>query len=366
MKPHTFPGRNLTVMTRLLTIVTLLLALTAPQLTAERIEKVSGSRYETATATRTLLAREYDNLSFTSSSYVGGTLIIRAGDTEESIITYKKVLKADSSEQAETFADFLDVKVEELENELAIAAETPSRPPWSGTNYSGRLEIEIEVPANGELKVYVRTTAHEIQVTGPFASVDISNEFGDVAVSNVTRKVKISTENSAVKVTNCSGPVTVRTSARPILLSEIDSRLGTVSLRNANGMIVLENVTGELDVRTEFAPIRATGTRLESGRSKIRTENATVQIEALRLKGDLTLINSHGKIDLSLPPEIDAQFSLRVEEEGRIYTTGIPITTELVTRTVLNGATGSGQHQIDVDMRGVGTISLRQLSIDEL
>ncbi|MFH2055064.1 MAG: DUF4097 family beta strand repeat-containing protein [bacterium] len=366
MKPHAFPDRNLTVMRQLLLTAALILALASSELFAERIEKVSGSRYETETITTVKLAQEYDNLSFTSSSYIGGTLRIRAGGTDESVITYRKILKASSTEQAETFADYINVRVEELENELAIAAETPSRPPWSGTDFSGRLELEVTVPANEGLKVYVRTTAHEIEIVGPFASVDISNEFGDVVVSDISSKVKVSTENSAVKVTHCSGPVTVRTSARPILLSEIDSKLGTVTLRNTNGMIVMENVTGELDVRTDLAPIRATGIQLESGRSKIRTESSTLQLEVTRLNGDLTLINSHGKVELSLPPQIDANFNLRVDEGGRIYTSGIPIKTELVTRTMLNGVSGRGQHQIDVDMRGVGTISLRELSTDEL
>jgi hypothetical protein len=366
MKPRVAFGRNLSVMNRLSILLILLGSLTASSLLAERIERMSGSRYETEVTTAVVTVREFDNLSFTSSSYISGRLRLRSGDSEEAVINYKKVLKASSSQQAEDFADFISVEVEELENELAITAETPSRPPWSGTDFSGRLDLEITVPLNTELKVYVRTTAFEIEVIGPFAVVDISNEFGGVTVSDVSRKVKISTANSAVKVERCSGPVTVRTSARPIMLSEIDSKLGTVMLRNVNGMIMMQNVRGELDARTEFAEIKAFGIELESGRSKIRTESSTVQLGIRRLDGDLTLINSNGKVDLSLPPAVTARYNLRVDEGGRIYTTGIPIITELVTRTMLTGASGDGQHQIDIDMRGVGTISLRQLSTDEL
>jgi len=359
-------SRNLTVMRRFSLIALLLCSFAATPLAAERIDKVSGSRYETAEQTITLQPQEFDNLSFTASSYMGGTLKLRTVDSTDAVIRYTKVLKANSTSQAEDFADYIDVKYEELENELSISAETSSRPPWSGTDYSGRLEIEIDIPHNAELKVLIRTTAFNIEVAGPLATADISNEFGDILVSDITRKVKVSTENSGVKVVRCNGPVTVRTSSRPIMLADIDSKLGTVMLRNTNGQIVLDRVKGELDVRTELAPIRASSITLESGRSKIRTESATLQLNLLGLNGDLTLIDSNGKIELGLPPDVDARYSLRVDDGGRIYSSGIPIKTDLVTRTRLNGRSGDGQHEIDVDMRGVGTISLRQLSTDEL
>jgi DUF4097 and DUF4098 domain-containing protein YvlB len=258
------------------------------------------------------------------------------------------------------------MSAEELENELAISAESPSRPPWSGTDWSGRIDLAIEVPPNSDLKIYVRCSSYSIEIEGPFASADISNDMGAVRVSEIRRKVKIDSENGGVWVSDCEGPVTVRTSLRPVFLSDIDSKLGTVKLRNVNGTINLENVKGEIDARTEFAAIQADGLRISPGNSKIRTENANIKIMATEIDGDLLLINSHGKIELALPDTTSAQYSLQADEAGRIYTKGIPIQTELVKRTLLSGFSGDKEHEISIDMRGVGTISLMGIPAEEL
>jgi hypothetical protein len=338
----------------------------AGSLQGQRIEKVTGSRYETEATVVELDPLDFENFSFTSSSYIGGDLRLVNGGGSETKISYRKVLKAASKEQAEDFANYLNLQVEELENELSVAALTESRPPWSGTNFSGRLDIQIELPDNPDLRIYVRTDAYYISVTGPFAAVDISNEFGAVEVSDILSKVKVTTETGSIKVEDCTGPVTVRTSARPIVIANVDSKLGTIKLRNSHGLISLDQVKGELDVRTEFAPIKAQEISLESGRSRLRTESSNITLEALEVSGDLTLINRHGKIDLVLPETASANFNLRVDEGGRIYTTGIPIEVDLVKRVMLTGKSGDGQHEIDIDMRGVGTISLQGLPRDEI
>ncbi len=332
--------------------------LTAGSALAQRIEKISGSRFETETLTHEVAEESFGNLSFTSSSYIGGKLKLVASDCTTPQVTYRKLFKANSLQQAEEFAEYIAVEIEELENELAVSVQSKSRPPWSGTNFSGRVDVQIELPANEELRIYVRTSSYSIEIYGPFASVDVSNEFGAIEVAQISRKVKISTDNGKVTVRDCTGPVTVRTSSRPITLKNVDSKLGTVRLRNAHGKIALDSVRGEIDARTEFASISGTALAFESGRSKLRTENADIRLEAIEINGDLTLINSHGKIDLEIPDNTSAEYTLQVDEGGRIYTKDILIKIDRVMQTLVTGSSGGRQNRIDIDMRGVGTITL--------
>jgi hypothetical protein len=344
------------VMSYRVTIMLLLvLVVSAP---AQRIERVEGSRFESEAVVQNLSEFPFENLSFSSSQYIGGILTVQSADLTAPRLTFRKIMNASSMTQAEDFAKYLSVQVEELENELSISAEAPSRPPWSGTDYSGKVDLLVEIPPNENLKIYTRTSAYSISVTGPFASVDITNEMGPIEVTNISRKVKIACENGAVRVDNCDGPVTVRTSLRPISLSNVDSKLGTVKLRNTNGKISLESIKGEIDARTDFATIEGAQLVIAPGRSKVRTENSNIKLETLAINGDLLLMNSHGKVELVLPDNTSAQYSLQVDEGGRIYTSGIPITAELVKRTLLSGYSGDKKNQINVDMRGVGTISL--------
>ncbi len=344
------------IMSYRMVIAVLLLAFASA--TAQRIERVEGSRFESEAVVQNLTEFPFENLSFSSSQYIGGSLTVQTSDLTAPRLTIRKILNASSMSQAEDFAKYLSVHVEELENELSISADAPSRPPWSGTDYSGKVDLLVELPRNENLKIYTRTSAYSISISGPFASVDITNEMGPVEVTNISRKVKIASENGAVRVDNCDGPVTVRTSLRPISISNVDSKLGTVKLRNTNGKISLESIKGEIDARTDFAAIEGSQLVIAPGRSKVRTENSNIRLETVAINGDLLLMNSHGKVELILPDNTSATYNLQVDEGGRIYTTGIPITTELVKRTLLSGYSGDKKNDINVDMRGVGTISL--------
>jgi DUF4097 and DUF4098 domain-containing protein YvlB len=215
------------------------------------------------------------------------------------------------------------------------------------------------------LKVYAYTSAYTIDVVGPFSSVEVTNDLGPITISDISRKVKVAAENSSVRVEDCNGPVTVRTSLRPIVLANVDSKLGTLKLRNTNGKILLESVRGEVDARTEFAPIQASQLQIAPGRSKIRTENSNIKLETTSIEGDLVLIDAHGNIDMSVPEATSASYRLQVDEGGRIYTKGIPMRTDLVKRTMLQGSTGDKKYKIDIDMRGVGTINLTGFAQEE-
>lgn len=334
------------------------LLLSATVLHGQRIERVEGSRFETEAIVQDLTDFPFESLSFTSSAYIGGTLAIKSADLPAPRLTFRKILKAGSTAQAEDFSKYISVKIEELESELSISVEASARPPWSGTDYAGQIDLLLEIPGRETLKVYSRTTAYSIDIAGPFASVDVTNEMGHIQIANITRKVKVSSENSAVRIENCVGPVTVRTSLRPIVISDIDSKLGTVNLRNTNGTITMESIRGEIDVRTDFAAIQGDKLVIAAGRSKVRTENSNIKLRIADLQGDLLLTDAHGKIDLTIPENASARYGLQVEEGGRIYTSGIPIRADLVSRTRLSGSSGEGKNELNVDMRGVGTINL--------
>ena len=120
-----------TMLSIILPILTL--ASLAPAQT-EQLERVAGERYESRPTTRSLTSKQFSNLSFTGSSYLVGKLSIVSSSKPTTTVTYRKTLKADSRDQAEEFADYIEVGFEELENEFSISAETKSVPPWSGTD----------------------------------------------------------------------------------------------------------------------------------------------------------------------------------------------------------------------------------------
>jgi hypothetical protein len=324
----------------------------------DRLEKVSNERFEAQPTTLNFSGGRYTNLSFTGSSYIIGKLSIVSSDKPTTTVTCRKTLKAESLEQAQEFADYIEIYGEQLENELSISAETKSVPPWSGTNWAGGANIEIEVPRNENLKIDIRTTVYTIDVTGPFATVDITSSLGDVSIEKITNKTRVSLENGGVSVRDCTGPVTVSTALRPITLTHVDGKLGSIKLRNTNAKIVLESVRGEIDARCENAIISGNSVSFEAGRSRLVSENSNVEIDAEAVNGDLTIHGENGKINLSLPSNTSASYLLQVEDAGRIYTKGLPLTVTVASRTRVMGYSGNKRNKIEVDMSGVGTVTL--------
>ncbi len=325
---------------------------------AQRIMRVGPDRFESASVTKTISLDRIENLSFTSSSYLGGRLSIRAVDVPTARISYKFQFKVESEEQAGEYSDYLSMTFEDLENEFAISAETRSSPPWRGTDFSAGIDVENEVPHKNSMKIYARTSLFEIEIDGPFAAADISSNFGDITLRKISNKVNVSCDNGAVTVEDCSGPTKVTTSNRPINLINVDGQLGSIRLRNQNGKITLDSVRGEIDARTEFAQISATRMRFESGRSTLATENSNIKLDASVIAGDLSVRSENGKIDMTIPTSVSAAVVLQVDQGGRIYTRRLPIRIDRVSRTLVQGQIGDGQNKIEVDMTGVGTIDL--------
>jgi hypothetical protein len=327
---------------------------------AERqsVKRVDGSHYETELTTLNFSGGGYSSLSFTGSSYLTGKLSIVSSNKPTTTVTCRKTLKAESVEQAQEFADYIEIYGEQLENELSISVETKSVPPWSGTNWSGGANIEIELPRNENLKIDIRTTVFTIDITGPFATVDITSSVGDVSIAKVTNKIRVSLENGGVTVRDCTGPVTVSTALRPITLTRVDGKLGSIKLRNTNAKIVLESVRGEIDARCENATISGSNVSFEAGQSRLISENSNVEIDADVVNGDLTIRGVNGKINLMLPANTSATYLLQVEEAGRIYTKELPMAVTFASRTRVMGSSGNKRNKIEVDMSGAGTVNL--------
>ncbi len=345
-------------MKKIVTALTLISFLVTCVALAQEMTRGRGGRYERTAITKTFSLAGIENLSFSSSSYLSGTLTIRSTERSDARIIIRKYFKADSPELAEEFDRYISINFEDLENEFSIAVESKSSPPWSGTDNAAGVDVEIETPRSSGLKIFARTTSFGVEITGPYAAADVSASFGEITIAQITNKINVSAENGGVTIRDCTGPVRVTTSNKPIALINVDGQLGTIRLRNERARIDLESVRGEIDARTDLAQINGQSVRFETGRSTISTENSNIRLQVSAVKGDLTVRNENGKTDLSIPNSASAALLLQVGDGGRIYTERLPIRVDRVNRRLVQGAIGGGDNKIEIDMSGVGTITL--------
>jgi len=76
-------------------------------------------------------------------------------------------------------------------------------------------------------------------------------------------------------------------------------------------------------------------------------------------EGQLVVSNRNEDIDITVPADISAFFSLNVGENGVIEATNFPFTTDLVQRNRINLISGDGTVDVSGSIRGEGNIYIR-------
>ncbi len=202
-------------------------------------------------------------------------------------------------------------------------------------NHTGNLQVDVRG------RLYLETIKGEVNVRDEYSPVEIKSVDGKVTVSNaessvsvedVSKPVVIEARGSTVTVRNLKDNLKVTNSHKRVQVSDVaanvslDTRYCNVSLKNIKGnaeilsksdRITLDDLGGTLKVQGEGSSVRANtvagpidiATTLKdvivndfSGSCKITNEFADVTLSTRTpLKGDITVKNRNGDIELFLP-----------------------------------------------------------------
>jgi hypothetical protein len=116
-----------------------------------------------------------------SAVHLSGTIQITSHESDTLLVRYVKVAKAGDRSQAIDFIDLISVVLEGRRDSPVVEMRSPNPAPWTGTDYSGRVEIEIVVPEGCEVEI--RAQAYDVTVTGPLRALDIPESLGKLEIS---------------------------------------------------------------------------------------------------------------------------------------------------------------------------------------
>ncbi len=213
----------------------------------------------------------------------GRTAII--GEKRDDIeVTATKQARAESSQAADELIDNMAVSTEIVAGVLEIEVEIPRK--W---NRVGRVGITVRMP--NDVQIAVESSNGKVNVCGMRADVLARSGNGSVCIHDVIGDLKLTAANARICCKHTCG---------------------RLAARSSNGSVELDDHSGAISATTSNGSIRAS-------LSKVAHEG-------------IKLATSNGRIVLDLPPELDAEMDVRVdngvirndrsEEPGLTETTG--------------------------------------------
>ncbi len=289
---------------------------------------------------------------------LSGTIRIATQLSDTIDIKYVKTAKASDRSQAIDFIDLISVVIEGRPESPVVKMRAPNPAPWSGTDYSGRVELEIIAPSDAEIEILA--PPFDVTTVGPLRALDVPESLGGMDISNITESLNITTANRAVTLKDITGQISVVTTRETLVARDIKCLEDQARFRNEGGDIELIGVVGSVNIKTSYGRINVEKFTARGQSSYIRGSSEPVSIEVLEMKeGQLVVSNRQEDIEIVVPDTLSAFYSLAVDDEGVIEASNFPFTPDLVEHNRLNLQSGDGRVDIGVTIKGKGNIYIR-------
>jgi len=350
-------------------LILVIISLMTSACLAEEIYAISENSFETEELTLIIPTSDFEavtDFTFRSSPALRGRVEILSTDENEIEIVYRKVLFANSLEDAKSFAEVIGISYTQSGNIITISADAPRDAPWRRTaNLSGQVECEIYLPEKFSLNLDL--IGYYVNVKGPFPEAEISGEYCDeIRVSKIELGLKIDANNSTLILRDINGPILIEGEGASITARNIDSGLGIASFENNQGSISVIGYSGdELRCIGDDGKISLEKLVLIDG-SRVYVSNtginSDVYIDVEQLQDShLEVYNKEADITLLLPKQLEAEFEITADpDKGEIEFSGIPLVTQQVDWGKLLAHTKNSNSRIVIDARGTGKINIRR------
>jgi hypothetical protein len=223
-----------------------------------------------------------------------------------------------------------------------------------GDGLEAWADLTIEVPAGGEIEVYL--AAGEVSADGIDGDVSIDTGSGEVTALDIDGSLEVDTGSGNVNVRGVTG--------------------GDVIVDTGSGRVEISDVRGrDIDVDTGSGSVRGYG--LEGDLVNVDTGSGSIELEAVSAV-DVILETGSGSIEIELLTDVDrldadtgsgsvtvhAPAGLGAEMEIETGSGGIdldfPVEVRTVQRDHVVGTIGDGRGEINIDT-GSGSVRLLQV-----
>lgn len=337
----------------ILAALAVVLMVAAP-VAAETLTKEVSGTYVTDQHNAAAPLKAGQLLTITAAGSLSGSITLKAGGNDCTVL-YRKRLKAADKSEAGDFADLITVTLDKSPDGLTVNLHAPAAAPWSGTDNSGQLEVELTIPDN--CRVRFATAYFAIDATGPLAGITVAETISKVRVSRVKGATDIRVSQSPLTVSDLTGEVYLSNKFAPIKADNINTGDQQGTIANESGDVIIGTYRGTLDLRTSDKRISAKGLFLTGVRNQIKNNSGEIELDFDSLTaGGVRVNNQYGQITVSITGRVDARFICKTGEQGSVTAEKLVMTPTLVDDNRLEFTSGSGNAEVRLTTRDDGAI----------
>lgn len=253
------------------------------------IEKTSGKRKFEERIQWQFDSADVSNIA---AQTVNGSISIDGSDLDRIAVTALKEVRAPSAEEAEEFAQLVQVHAELNDGEIRIYREHPHPPKRVNVTVSYEIQTPRRMDADlatvnntiqvsgTEGAITAKTVNGTIKAQGDKGPIDIATTNGNIeaSVGQLTDTAEFSTTNGSidVKISDGVAPVAAKTINGSIHLALPANFAGQLSAKTRNGRVKSEFPTAETEKRHN----RIEGEIGEGGEAtvKLRSSNGSIKL----------------------------------------------------------------------------------------
>jgi len=306
---------------------------------------------------------------------VSGDIDVRGWDGDHVRVISTKRIKARSREEAEEWAEKVEIIIEKHGQDLLVKAKRPRD--WTESleslidgifqrKPSASVDFEICTPADVHLEI--ASVSGDISVREVTGEVNIDVVSGDLEIFDIGSDVTIEAVSGDMVLKKIVGNADVDAVSGDTWLESIggnvriDVTSGDATLEEIDGDVYIDGTSGDVSARNIFGDVNIDVTSgdifvlQKNGELRIDTSSGDVTVEtALMTSGRYMVETSSGQITFRVP--FGASSVVDMETSGGTITAKVPMTIESMSRTHLVGVLGDGGGEIVLSTSG-GDIDL--------
>jgi len=218
-----------------------------------------------------------------------GEIRIHGESSRELKISATIHAQADSREQAQTFADKVQIDVQQTAQGVEVRTHYPEENRnWFGRkNASYSVDYEIAMPSDAPL--FVKNSFGSVNATGVRGKSEFDNSHGSLNVRD-TGAVRLSNSFGSIELSGAGGDASVTDNNGSVQVSQVK---GALEVRNRFGSITVREIGGAASITGGNGAVNLT----DAASASITTSFGSV--EARNIRGDLMVHDNNGNVDVA-------------------------------------------------------------------
>jgi len=218
-----------------------------------------------------------------------GEIRIHGESSRELKISATIRAQADSREQAQTFADKVQIDVQQTAQGVEVRTHYPEENRnWFGRkNASYSVDYEIAMPSDAPL--FVKNSFGNVNATGVRGKSEFDNSHGSLNVRD-TGAARLSNSFGSIELNGAGGEASVTDNNGSVQVSQVK---GALELRNRFGSITVREIGGAASITGGNGAVNLT----DAASASITTSFGNV--EARNIHGDLMVHDNNGNVDVA-------------------------------------------------------------------